>query len=158
MKDITPEMLRYREASRTLWNLFFLPAYADSQLETTCDFFDAQRALLEGLVLRHIGHEEVAPLDRLISIAPKSITIPAMISNPRENDKTYYWDHEINQIDKNTELGFIEFFDFRDLDSIIDYQYVRCKIHQCEIHPELISHEALVEVQYVSFLFKGAVI
>lgn len=158
MRDITDQMLRYREASRMLWNLFFFPVYASAELETECDFFDAQRALFHGLVLRHIGYEQAAPVEQLISILPISTPIPAIISNPRDNDKTHYWDHEINQINNNTEMGFIEFFDFRDLDSIIDHRYVRCKIHKCEIYPELIGHEALVEVQYVSFLFKEAII
>lgn len=153
MKNITEYMLRYREASRTLWNLFFLPTYLDSQVDTGFDFLDAEKILFLGLVLRPLGLYGSSSLDAPILVSPTSSNVSAMISNPRENDKCHYWDHEIDQIQKDDiELAFIEFFDFRALDSIIDYQYAKCRILNCTSTPNLKNHEVLVEVKDVDFL------
>lgn len=151
MQDVTEDILRYREASRLLWNVFFRPIY---QLEIEEDFADADRALLQGLVLRYHGIEGTTSIQDLIHVVPTIHKLPIMISNPRAGDRNGYWDHPIEELEKDQfEAGFIEFFDFRAMDGPLNHQYARCRLFSCSKHPDLVGRDALIEVLHISFFW-----
>jgi hypothetical protein len=144
--NVTLHLLRYREATRHLWNTF-LRQDGTSGLGsmTECDLLDdwesLQKTLFSALVLRHTGQRAH------LRVVPTGAGVPAMIS--RAKPAQTYWDHSIRQLSPSDDLRFIDFFDF-DQSSFLDFAYYRVSIHASEMHPELVGHEALIEVQYAN--------
>jgi hypothetical protein len=157
--DVTPLLLRYREAARHLWNSSLRePDDAAEALPVEGvldDWEEVRQALFRALVLRSTGsaaHAE-ARLQWLTSFdflrVRLSMETPALIS--RITGQGIFWDHPLRTLGPDDDLRFIDFFDF-DEAGYRDFLYVQVEIRNSPSHPELAGHAALVEVQYVSVL------
>jgi len=153
--NVTPLVLRYREAARHLWNVFLREeaTFGTGTLPVAMlDDWDALKDLLfTALVLRHTGREAHAAA-RLLSpeslaflrVVPTSPEVPAMIS--RHKPAGGYWDHPVCRLGPKDDLRFIDFFDF-DQSGFLDFQYYRVSINGSDA-ADLVGRDALIEVQY----------
>jgi hypothetical protein len=146
MKNVTLQILKYREAARHLWNVYLrgegefgLGALPDD--DTLDDWTALKKDLFYALVVRYTGDEDRS----LLRVVPTSPEVPAMIS--RSKPARTYWDNPVERLAPNDDLRFIDFFDF-DQSGFLDFKYYRVAINGSERHPDLAGHEALIEVQY----------
>jgi hypothetical protein len=160
--DMTLHLLKYREAARHLWNSFLLDEETFASGTFPDDFlFDRWEAiqdeLFAALVLWHVS--ENPPLVRLapglakpvrfLKVVPTSAEVPALVS--RTKPAKTYWDHPVNRLRPQDDLCFISFFDWNK-SSHLDLKYYLVSIEGSEAHPELVGHEALLEVEYARVL------
>ena len=161
--DVTPLMLRYREAARHLWNCFLrapdtLAAGSLPGDATLDDWEELRELLFRAIVLRHTGNpaHAAARLQWLTSIdflrVHLSVETPAMVS--RMTGQGMYWDHPLRTLAPDDDLRFIDFFDF-DESGYRDLLYCQVEIRNSPRHPELAGHAALIEAQYVSVVLEG---
>jgi hypothetical protein len=61
----------------------------------------------------------------------------------------------VRAVMRNDDLRFLDFFDF-DQSGFLDFGYYRVAINSSEQHPELVGHEALIEVQYAHVFVNDA--
>jgi hypothetical protein len=157
MDEITPLMLRYREAARTVWNGFLREEAGDSP--GVHDWEALKQVLFTALVLRHCGHDDCAaallgperysfswvePITHL-RVVPTA-EVPVMIS--RNPSGGTYWDHPVDRLGpEDADLRFIDFFDF-DQSGYIDFRYYLVSIESFARHPALAGHQALVDVAH----------
>jgi hypothetical protein len=157
MDEITPLMLRYREAARTVWNGFLREEPYDSP--GSHDWEALKQVLFTALVLRHCGHDDCAaallapdrygfswlkPLTHL-HVVPTT-EVPVMIS--RSPGGGGYWDHPVTRLGPDdADLRFIDFFDFEQA-GYLDFRYYLVSIESCTRHAALAGHQALVDVSY----------
>jgi hypothetical protein len=144
MKNVTLYLLRYREAARHLWNTFLRQDGTSGrgalpESGVLDDWDTLRKNLFSALVLRHTGERA------RLRVVPTTGNVPAMISRTRP--ARTYWDHPIQRLGPTDDLGFMEFFDF-DQSGFLDFAYYRVSIDASEQHPDLVGHEALIEVQY----------
>ena len=145
MKNATLHILKYREAARHVWNTY-LRCEAETGLgmppdsDTLDDWETLKSDLFHALVVRRAGIEDRSSL-RVVPISPE---IPAMIS--RSKPARTYWDNPAQRLASDDDLRFIDFFDF-DQSGFLDFAYLRVAIRGSQRHPELVGHEALIEVQ-----------
>jgi len=157
MDEITPLMLRYREAARTIWNGFLREEPYDSR--GSHDWEALKQVLFVALVLRNCGHDDCAaallspgrygfswvkPMTHL-RVVPTT-EVPVMIS--RNPSGGTYWDHPVDRLGpEDADLRFIDFFDFGE-SGYIDFRYYLVNIEKCARHPALAGHQALVDVAH----------
>jgi hypothetical protein len=155
MEDVTPLMLRYREAARHVWNCFLREKPQDSR--SSHDWEALKQVLFTALVLRNCGHDDCAaallgperygfswikPIVHL-RVVPVA-EVPVMIS--RDRAKGGYWDHPVDRLGpEDADLRFIDFFDF-DESGYIDFRYYLVSIESSTRHAALAGHQALLEV------------
>lgn len=156
--DITLHLLRYREAARHVWNSFLLDeeTFASGTFpdDFLCDRWEAiQDELFAALVLRHVSENRLAPgLAKplpFLKVVPTSAEVPALVS--RTKPAKTYWDHPVNRLGPKDDLRFISFFDWNK-SSHLDFKYYLVSVEASEAHPELVGHEALLEVEYARVL------
>jgi len=159
MEDVTPFILRYREAARHLWNCYLRDeAYDGPGLH---DWEALKQVLFTALVLRNCGHDECAAAllapDRYgfswiepivhLRVVPVGVNVPIRISRDPGPHCTY-WDHAVDRVEPNdVDLRFIDFFDW-DQTGQIDFRYYLVSITASSKHPTLVGHRALLEVSF----------
>lgn len=162
MRNITAQILAYREAARHLWNAFLWKGEASGALTSHAALHDweaLKQLLFTTLVLRASVPGDRASIllgeDRLglswldpigfLKVVPR-VECPVMIS--REPGRGGYWDHPIGRLGPgDADLRFIDFFDW-DQSGFLDFQYYLVAIESSVPHAALAGHRALVEVQY----------
>lgn len=159
--DLTPHLIRFREAARHLWNSTLREDPSDGAVPD--DFLlSCWEAIVDelfaALVLRHTGDltpDKVRlapgaahPLS-FLKVVPTSPEVPAHVS--RTKPAQTYWDHPVQRLRPTDDLRFIGFFDF-DSYGHVDFRFFRVIIRASGEHPELAGHEALIEVQYARVL------
>ncbi len=165
MEDVTPYMLRYREAARHVWNCFLREEGLDSP--GLHDWEALKQVLFTALVLRHCGHDECAAAllapDRYgfswikpivhLHVVPATETA-VMIS--RERGKGGYWDHPVARLGpEDADMRFIDFFDF-DQAGYLNFRYYLVHIESSARHVALAGHQALVDVSSAKVLAEPA--
>lgn len=160
-KDVTLHLLKYREAARHLWNCFLRENHRDAYVpdDFVLDRWEAiQDELFAALVLRHTGDDtpEKVPLAPglakplpFLKIVPTTADVRAHVS--RTKPAQTYWDHPVQWLGPADDLRFIGFFDFGSYD-YVDFKFFHVFIQDSEMHPEIVGHEALIEVQYAHVL------
>jgi hypothetical protein len=163
MENLTPAVKKYREAARHLWNTVLREDRGGIPDGFLLDRWEAiQDELFAALVLRFTGDETpekvrlapgaARPLP-FLRVVPTSPDIPAHVS--RTKPAQTYWDHPVRTLVQADELQFISFFDFGSYD-YVDFKFFRVLIQGSEKHPEIVGHEALVEVQYADVFLADA--
>jgi hypothetical protein len=87
-----------------------------------------------------------------LRVVPTSTEVPAHVS--RTKPAQTYWDHPVQRLGPSDDLRLIHFFDW-DQSRYLDFQYFRVTIAASDNHPEIVGHEALIEVQYARVLLHG---
>jgi hypothetical protein len=165
MDEITPLVLRYREAARTVWNGFLREEPWSSPV--THDWEALKQVLFTALVLRRCGHDDCAaallgpdrygfswvePLFHL-HVVPTT-EVPVMIS--RTPSGGTYWDHAVDRLGaEDADLRYIDFFDFDQL-GYLDFRYYLVHIESSARHPALAGHQALVDVAHAKVFAESA--
>lgn len=165
--DLTPHLLKYREAARHLWNCFLREDDRGGAVPNglLLDRWEAiQDDLFAALVLRYTGDDTpekvrlapgaAKPLP-FLKVVPMSAEVRAHVS--RTKPAQTYWDHPVGQLGPTDDLRFIGFFDFGSYD-YVDFKFFHVFVQGSETHPELVGREALVEVQYARVLLHEATI
>lgn len=167
MADITPLILRYREAARTVWNGFLREEPYDSR--GSHDWEALKQVLFTALVLRQCGHDDCAaallgperygfswvkPIAHL-RVVPTT-EVPVMIS--RTPSGGTYWDHPVDRLGpEDADMRFVDFFDF-DQSGYVDFRYYLVSIESCARHPALQGHQALIDVTYAKIFAEQIVV
>lgn len=159
MKNVTLAILKYREAARHLWNTYLRSAesFGGGPLpshDTWHDWEDLRNLLFRALVVRGLDRppqgevrlSQRAPLP-FLKVVPTSPQVPAMVS--RHSPADGYWDHPVERLWPEDDLRFMDYFDFDD-SGFLDFLYVRVAIMASARAPDLVGHDALVQVQYVN--------
>ena len=143
----------FRLASRELFNHFFRVSgdpYENNGWAPEERFSVVEATLFEQMVLVPNSLAEIAygkPQASIRVALRVGELAPIMIN--RETDSGY-WDHQLREFTKETQLSFVQFFDWDRL-AIRSNQYVHVVITAWASHPEVIGKHALVDAQYVLF-------
>ena len=157
MSQVTEFFEKYREASRHLRNIYYVPR--DNDVWDVLDDFDELSVLLfKHLVCAplNIGYEshdwfnDPVPYFKLRA---QGTRLPIMINRKPEVNHGY-WDHDIDSVNPDDlTLNFICYFDWNP-QGIIDNRYIMCKIHDAKESKQVIGHVALVESHYVEIHYE----
>lgn len=164
MNDVTQLLNSYREAARFVWNNFLRdPKEEDHGLqpdnERYCDYNGLSKILFGSLVIRVLGRDtfldsywhrdhlfsswlQVVPFLRVV---PR-FECPVFIAREPAQAGTAYWDAPVTRIVPEADLRYVEHFDF-DQVGYRDFHYYRVRILAFPGHPQLLDHDALIEVQ-----------
>lgn len=156
MRNIRRELFRYVEAKRHLWNTYFVGQVTDL---TACDPLDSfeiiDRRLFYALVCHPLGIDfdplmGTEEVDRIL-VQPRSNIhdIPLMVAKPERG----YWNETHSFPAKQLSLVYKEFFQWNVYD-FLTLSTVKCKIIECESHPQYLGRDVLVEHHFVDFCLK----
>ncbi len=148
--DVTEEIRQYRECSRHTWNTYF---YAIDNGVTL--FENVDWALLDGLVLSTAQKDIIRPgrgefIPELHVRFPASPSGFAVLVADQTEDRLRRWkQHTLFRDD--TDLRFVEFFDFISADKPRDYQYVLVHVLRNAEMPSLEGLDLLLDPTLVSY-------
>ncbi|TVZ39033.1 hypothetical protein P886_4766 [Alteromonadaceae bacterium 2753L.S.0a.02] len=158
MKKVTEYFEKYREASRHLRNIYYVPK-DDDVWDILDDFEEVSVLLFKHLVCAplNIGYEKYDWFNESIScfkLQAQGSRLPIMI-NRIPNVNHGHWDHEIHTVDPDDlTLDFICYFDWNP-QGVIDNRYIMCKISDAKVSKNVIGHIGLVESHYVEIHHAG---
>ncbi len=159
--DITNRFLKFREAVRHLWNVYF---YVDAQRDQDWDLRDAFSvayvALFEAIVMyrlpegalpiAHLWDADTTVLD-CYQVSSGSRELPLMIA--RDSPASGYWDHPISSVLTSTvDLRMISLFDWDTL-GFRDFRYLRVRICRAD-NADLIGRDALIDFAHCDIIFR----
>ena len=164
MRDVTHMLNAYRECARSLWNSHLRidrHAFTNEDFDRVDRFWTIREMLFRELVLIPLGKggfsrglEETpprAPIPFLV-VSPNAERIPISISRPSP-DGNRYWDDAVNWVKSGqTDLRFIEYFDFDDF-GYVDFQFYHARIRWIADHPDLAGRDALIDIHHAVVLF-----
>ncbi|WP_322400862.1 hypothetical protein [Massilia luteola] len=149
--DIHSAMMRFRLASRELFNNYFRTGGRDDEAWQAQERFSlVEEHLFDALVTMPAGlpcGSYGKPQERISLALAYGELAPWMLN--RELDSGY-WDHAQTEFTGDAVLSFVTFFDW-DLLDVIDWRYVRVIVRAWPSHPELAGKHALVETIYLRF-------
>ncbi len=151
---ITNQFEQYKEASRHIWNTYFLKE-GKATWEDYEIFEEIERLLFERIVLTSLGLNRSTPFDGRFKVTARDghNCLPIMVNRTSDGG---YWDHLVTAlIDDNYGMDFLEYFDFDQL-SIKDNRYIIAKIIFSQKHPEINGHKAMIESQYADIYYGDA--
>lgn len=167
MQDVTHHLYAYLEAKRNLWNTYFREKikslYECSPLE---EYEEIDDLLFSALVVHnlalsnHQSRREVIDTPWLFLRARPSVGLDAlslMVSDSvveSVSDNRAWEEAKVIELRNNSDFGFIEFFDW-DRYGFVTYPYVRVKIDDGSMLPDLVGREALIDVMNVRVFFKS---
>jgi hypothetical protein len=144
---VTGTFQKYRISARLVWNFFFWPDADLADWDGRDQFEKIKNLLFDSIVLRKLSF---GTSDARFVIVPRSKEgVPAMIEQPRADDRNRYWDHPIGALGpSDAVLEFLDYFDW-DQTGCLDFRYVRVRICEFPLHPDLVGREALLEAEHV---------
>lgn len=115
-RDVTIEMLSFKEASRHLWNAFLMPRDGSASIPLIQTFEVIERELLREMVLRNLGVDEGAtsyrkgPIEGLYVRAKEYLTeVPVKFGDIVADGNVRWTEPAVLSVE---ELNKVEFFDF----------------------------------------------
>ena len=152
MPDLDHALLRFRVASRELFNTYFRvdDPYQNGGWELEERFSMVEQELFRQLVEVNHSRELKAygQCQPLVRVNLRNADhAPIMINRGLD---TGYWDDPLTTVTAEASMSFIRFFDW-DLLAVRDNQYVRVRIDAWPSHPEVVGREALIEAQYSKY-------
>jgi hypothetical protein len=149
---VTNHFDQYKEATRGVWNTYILcDGRADWDDHEVYQEID--RLLFETTVLKKIGFDRCRKFHGKFKVRSKGghDCLPVIVN--RDGDGGY-WDHPVTAlINDDYDIDFIEFFDWDQL-AHRDNRYVMARIITSSKHPEINGHKALIETQYVDYIYE----
>ncbi|PKK36542.1 hypothetical protein BWI96_11855 [Siphonobacter sp. SORGH_AS_0500] len=155
MKDITDQILDYRECCRNIWNSYFLRLdWAEREIDYRDYFESINTILLEDTVFKQVtGGQEIQRHANgyypPIKVTPRLGPLGYHAMYGESVDLHTQW-HEIKLSSNSNDFRFIELFDWT-VENIMDNQYVRVKLIDSLELPEKIGYDFLVECWSVDF-------
>lgn len=153
--DFDECMNQFRIASRELFNHFFrVPDPYGSGKQAWLQeerFRDVQALLFQKLVAEplSLGIVEYGNPQPDILVEPRyDGAVPIMLNRDVDSG---YWDYPLREIDKDSRLSFVSFFDWDQLD-YRDNRYVCVRVDSSPAHVDIIGKHGLIESQYVRFV------
>ncbi len=147
MNEITDLMEKYRESTRHLWNTYFRNINEGSH-----EFINVNSALFEGLVLTHIGdrfdHNKVYDSIKIIPRIPPSGTLEIMYLPDQQTSGQWCIER---LTDAQGEYRFIEFFDWRNDEDMMDNTYVIVQAYQASSNKKLENNKIMFKYSDVKF-------
>jgi hypothetical protein len=143
---------QFRVASRDMFNHYFRIDEPHDNDGWTLEwrFVGVEQVLFRKLVTEPAllpdvpyGHVQNGINVRLRGTEP----VPIMLNREQ---KSGYWDHPTKEIPQGTELSFVSFFDWDQLEWR-DNRYVRVVVESCPSQPELDGKQGLIESRHVEF-------
>jgi len=154
MQEITELMDHYRNVSRSLWNAGFWSVQELQNWDSHDLFEEIRKLLFNALVVAQLEKGDVCcnALDaagHIYQVIPSfSGPVPIMIQQPREGDRSKYWDDPVREVRaSDVELHFLDYFDWNQM-GYVDFQYYRVRIAAFASQPHLVGREALLEHRY----------
>lgn len=128
MRNVTPEMHRFKEASRHIWNLYLMPGEYVLDLALEESFLRIERELLRSIVLDGGDAADTygdGPVARL-KVRPRlpSTEVPIQFGTTAADGNTYWDSPKLVPVEELDQIEFIEFFDWNHF-GCIDYGIVR---------------------------------
>lgn len=153
MNDITTSLMRYRECSRSLWNIYLLDRFEEVGWDLIDDFHGLTGVLFDRLVARgpaaNIIRSKAEQTSPYIRIIPREGGAPIMINRP-STDGCNYWDDPVREVlPTDVDMQFVDFFDWQ-INGIRDFRYYEILIREFDKHPDRIGRKALIEVNYAT--------
>lgn len=153
MRNIRPELFRYLDLKRHLWNTYFVGTINDpTECEPLDSFEVIDRRLFYVLVCKPLGiqYDPIAgaqQVDRIVVHPRANISdILLTIAKPQRG----YWNEQKRFGAKGLSLIYMDFFQWNFYD-FLTLPLVRGRIVQFSQHPEHIGIEALVDHHLVDF-------
>lgn len=148
MKDVTQEMLRFKEAARHVWNTYLLESSSLMSIEIQDSFEKIERELLRALVLLPVGRPDAAddyrraPLPIALRAKSGLTDVPVQFGSVDQN-RNIQWGlpSSIPGADIS-QYCYIEFFDWNPYGHI-DRGYVKARTSDGRL--------ALIEQTYCDF-------
>lgn len=160
MKDITAEMLEFKEAVRHIWNGHFAQRPSRMSGEMQDAFSQIERGLFGAIVLSSVDVDQRAaeyreqPLSWLILEPASELTEwPVQFGVMEDNGNTTWQPPSL--LDVKEEMIF-EFFDFFDWNAFgfVDLPYVRARVKSAKAKPS--QSIALVEQRLCRFMVRDS--
>lgn len=153
--DFDDSMKRFRLASRELFNQYFhVPdpwkksdmAWGLEERFSEVESLLFQKLVMEPASLPYVAYKS-AQFSVGVELAEKTNRAPLLLNR---EIKSGYWDHKINEVNREAVMVFIQFFDW-DVLSYRDNRFVRVQIESWPSHQELVGKHALIDIRYVRF-------
>lgn len=155
--ECTELFLHYREITRLVWNLGFLPNPKLREWDSVELYREATARLFEGIVLLALGYQgrienksspgEVA----YFQVEPKGET-ELRVDRNRPDEPGHVWGDPVVRLSSgsvSTRLRFVRFFDW-DMLGPRDFGLLEVAIDQLTDRPELVGRHALLEFRCCS--------
>lgn len=158
MVDVTEMVQRYRLALRYIWNSAI---WVDPDLrdwESVDSFRELQLPLFKALVANPLGFEPEKVFGdrfRVVLDSEGSGSIFNLQVNERLPDNTGagVWTLVRGSFENNDlSMALLDFFDWSPM-GYIDLRYYRVRVESCPTHPEVVGHDALLDVAGVRVLW-----
>jgi len=147
-------MNQFRIASRELFNHFFRVADPHGSKQAWPQeerFRDLQSLLFQKLVAEPLSLDILEygyPWPDILVEPRYDGAVPIMLNRDVDSG---YWDYPLKEINKDSRLVFVSFFDWDQLD-YRDNRYVRVRVDYSSGNADIIGKHALIESQYVRFV------
>jgi hypothetical protein len=151
----------YRECARSIWNNYFSEKFTSLQDWGLVDSFKIVREeLFRSIVLAAAFDDDIPNFSlgfpcNVIRVALKgdeNWTTSVMI-NRTKGETHGYWDHPLTKIRPNTDLLFVDLFDW-DTYGFLDMSLVVAEVLTCPDAPEIVGHRLIVELRYIDIVTK----
>lgn len=156
MKDITNNIMQYREATRHIWNTYFIGKVKSIQECGLLDYYEEiDKNLFYAIVLEAIDRGSYKidafrsqPISILRVIIKEEIDKLSIIISHSKNQTYKKWNEPIvlSSIEK-AEFLFIECFEW-DRYSYASYPYYLVRIKKFPKYPHLVGEDALIETHH----------
>jgi len=157
MTNVTKYFEKFREASRHLRNIYYVPE-SNQDWDTLEDYDVMNEMLFTHLVCAPLNikfelHSWLNEPASIFKLQSSGTRLPIMI-NRTADKQSGYWDHKIDMVKPDDlELVFTSYFDW-DQQGTIDHRYILCKIIGARESKCVVNHMALVESHYLDIIYE----
>ena len=152
-RDCSRLFWSYRELARHIWNSGFWPSPDLRNFSCVHFYRDAVGRLFEAMVLVPLGYDDPRIQNSGIPGEGNAFFVESkqrlsILVDRHAQDSSF---HEYSQAiglppESRYDLRFLRFFDWDQM-SHLDFRFLEVRIEQADLHPDLVGHLALVEVE-----------